>query len=251
MAGKPLKSGKTPEGVRWRSLRRTVDVLEHECVYCGKWFDVKRPDTQPKTCSSSCRSMLSRQRTKAAAPTRGTLEMNMILVRAFLLTLILFHWASPSFADHPTVGDLIYFDGGSCSVLHLDPATGVADVISRWDCGGAIGSTIGIGPTDWTPSDSGDVMVGPDGGIYIKGFGTPCCAPRLYRVDPETGNREFLVVIPEAASDSSFGFFVWPAPSYFAPAVAALSVGSVVLLVGLLASVSRRQEATRNRGVKR
>lgn len=66
MAARSGKSGKTREGVKWRTVRKTVEVLEHECVYCGTWFEVKRPDTQPKTCSSSCRSMLSRRRTREA-----------------------------------------------------------------------------------------------------------------------------------------------------------------------------------------
>lgn len=43
-------------------MRRLVEVLEHRCLYCGEWFSVKQPDKEPKTCSTSCRVMLSRRR---------------------------------------------------------------------------------------------------------------------------------------------------------------------------------------------
>lgn len=66
MGSKPVEEGKTPSGVEWRRMRRLVEVLEHRCVYCGDWFPVKRPDTEPKTCSKSCRVMLSRRRKREA-----------------------------------------------------------------------------------------------------------------------------------------------------------------------------------------
>jgi predicted nucleic acid-binding Zn ribbon protein len=43
-------------------VRRTVDVLEHRCLWCGEWFEVKRPDLEPKTCSPSCKAQMSRKR---------------------------------------------------------------------------------------------------------------------------------------------------------------------------------------------
>lgn len=64
MSAKPKKTGRTPSGVRWRTVRRTVEVREHECLSCGKWFEVKQPDKEPKTCSLNCRVKLSRQRKK-------------------------------------------------------------------------------------------------------------------------------------------------------------------------------------------
>ncbi|MCR9093498.1 MAG: hypothetical protein NXI30_04720 [bacterium] len=54
--------GKTPDGVRWRKVIRRIEVLEHECLICGKWFIVKQPDKQPKTCSTNCRVKLSRSK---------------------------------------------------------------------------------------------------------------------------------------------------------------------------------------------
>lgn len=66
MATKPVETGTTPSGVEWRKMRRLVEVLEHRCLYCGAWFPVKQPDKEPKTCSTSCRVMLSRQRKREA-----------------------------------------------------------------------------------------------------------------------------------------------------------------------------------------
>lgn len=67
MGAKASKTGKTPGGVKWRRVRRTVEVLEHECLSCGKWFEVKQPDKEPKTCSLNCRVMLSRKRKREAS----------------------------------------------------------------------------------------------------------------------------------------------------------------------------------------
>ncbi len=172
--------------------------------------------------------------------------MNIFSARVLLLTLFSFAFSSLAFADQPTVGDVVYFDGASCSLLHLDPSTGVADVISRWNCYGATGSTVGTGPTNWSPSDGGQIGVSPDGWIYLKGFGTPCCGANLYRIDAGTGDREFLAVIPAANSEGGFGFILWPGPSFFTPSVAALSAGAVALLVGLIAGMSLRRGKQRD-----
>ena len=60
------KTGRTPAGVKGRGVRRTLEIRQHECLFWGKWFEVKQPAKEPKTCSLNCRFKLSRQRKKEA-----------------------------------------------------------------------------------------------------------------------------------------------------------------------------------------
>lgn len=60
-----------------------------------------------------------------------------------------------------------------------------------------------------------------------------------FRIDPNTGNRELVTVLPIGELNEPMA--VWPEPSFFTPpAVAALSVGAAVLLGVALIGISKR-----------
>ena len=60
----------------------------------------------------------------------------------------------------------------------------------------------------------------------------------IYEIDIATGDRSLV------ASDPSMGnqarFTIWPAPSYFPPTVAGLSIGGGALLMAFLAGIGLR-----------
>jgi hypothetical protein len=67
-------------------------------------------------------------------------------------------------------------------------------------------------------------------------------AEGFHRIDPNTGNREFLVTPSQGAS---YGFAVWPAPNFFPPNVASLGTwGLAMLLVGIFIGVQLRNRRT-------
>jgi hypothetical protein len=67
-------------------------------------------------------------------------------------------------------------------------------------------------------------------------------AEGFHRIDPNNGNREFLVFGSQAATG---GFVVWPAPNFFPPNVASLGTwGLAMLLVGIFIGVQLRNRRT-------
>ena len=153
-------------------------------------------------------------------------------MRILLLSLLALVWTMPAFGDAPKAGDVIFYTASDCSFRHLDPATGSSHIFSQLGCGGL---TVGTGPTNWSPADStGSLYVRPDGWIYSQGSSGG--AGVLYRIDPATGNRKLVSVLP----DATFGLTFWPEPSFFTLRLAALSIGAGLLLVGVLAGLARR-----------
>ena len=164
-------------------------------------------------------------------------------MRNRLFVLVALACAMPSLADQPTAGDLITFDEDACALIHIDPTTGIGDVISRWGssiCGVPV-VVVGNGPIDWHPDFANSPsFIRPDGWIYVVGeIESPPNGFGWFRIHPGTGDRELLTVfesvIPEHVA-------IWPEPSFFSPpAVAALSMGGVVLLGVALIGFSKRK----------
>jgi hypothetical protein len=155
-------------------------------------------------------------------------------MRGFLLTVLLLVWAAPALGDAPQAGDIITAGGCPIEVLATDPATGLSDVISSWNCGGG-SAIVGAGPTNWAPRDGNHFSIRRDGWIYLDAFASG--NPTLFRIHPATGDRELVVALP-----FDTGYEIWPEPSFFSPpAVAALSMGAALLLGVVLVGLSKRR----------
>ena len=165
-------------------------------------------------------------------------------MRSLMFVLVVLAWAMPAVADSPTAGDVFFYltpsGGEACKILHLDPKTGSSHVASQWGCGSSEPS-IGSGPTDWSGDDTRETLhIQPDGWIYLHGLRTTANLLDLYRVHPVSGDRELIAALP---LDRTRGLAFWPEPSFFPPSVATLSIGAVVLLVGVLGGLAvRRRE---------
>ena len=122
--------------------------------------------------------------------------------------------AAPALAVTPQQGDIFYTSTGS--LYHLEASSGIETLVSCSDlayCNPLIGS----GPVP----ENGDInypQVGADGWIYFHNSGATG-TEAYYRIDPENGNREFVVA---ASLAPITGFAVYPAPNFFPSTVASL-----------------------------
>ena len=158
-----------------------------------------------------------------------------------IVTLIL--TALPALALTPQAGDLFIKRSSGTEISKVDPITGQIELVSCWDpifvaqpCDVARGT----GPSDWFLRTGEPFVVGPDGWLYTTMDPLSGTVNQIFRIHPDTGNREQVTSFGESIGQEEF--LVWPDASFFSPpAVTALGGwGLALLAIGIFVGVQLR-----------
>jgi hypothetical protein len=167
-------------------------------------------------------------------------------MRRILLIVTLTLTALPALALTPQPGDLFIKRSSGTEISRVDPSTGQIELVSCWNpifTAQPCDVVRGAGPADWFLRTGEPFVVGPDGWLYTTMDPLSGTVNQIFRIDPDTGNREQVTTFAESIGQEEF--LVWPDDSFFSPpAVAALGGwGLAVLAIGIFVGVQLRTPA--------